>query len=347
MATIVEVARLARVSTSTVSHVLNGTRNVEPHTRKKVLDAIEKTGYRQDALARALRRARTDSIGLVVSDAGEPAFAEMVHGVEDAAASHGLTLILANSAEDPEREARAVQTLLERRVDGLILARCAQSSSIVDAHVAADSPPVVLLDRVFDGAPCDQVGADNRESMRRLIEHLLGAGHRSFLLVAGDTRVPTLRERLSGFQDAVARVAAARDALTVVEGPDFAGVRVELSRALTAQAHTCIVAASTPLAVIALESLRDAGIRVPDDVAFATFDGFNHSDLFQPSITTVRQPAFDMGVAAVGLLLERFAAPKTSPRITRLQQRLEVRSSSDGFVFGAAAGAGELDPGSA
>lgn len=342
MATIVEVARLAGVSTSTVSHVLNGTRNVEPHTRKKVLDAIEKTGYRQDALARALRRSRTDSIGLVVSDAGEPAFAEMVHGVEDAAASQGLTLILANSAEDPEREARAVQTLLERRVDGLILARCAQSASIVGAHVAAASPPVVLLDRVFDGAPCDQVGADNRESMRRLVEHLLGRGHRSLLLVAGDTRVPTLRERLAGFQDATARMSAARDALTVVEGPDFPAVRAEVGRALTEQTHTCVVAASTPLAVIALECLREAGIGVPDDVAFATFDGFNHSDLFQPSITTVRQPAFDMGVAAVRLLLERFASPKTSPRITRLQQRLELRSSSEDFVFPAHAPSGEL-----
>lgn len=347
MATIVEVARLAGVSTSTVSHVLNGTRNVEPHTRKKVLAAIEKTGYRQDALARALRRSRTDSIGLVVSDAGEPAFAEMVHGVEDAAASHGLTLILANSAEDPEREARAVQTLLGRRVDGLILARCAQSAAIVDAHVAAESPPVVLLDRVFDGAPCDQVGADNRESMRRLIEHLLGGGHRSFLLAAGDTRVPTLQERLAGFQDGVAGVIAARDALTVVEGSDFAAVRAELSRALATRRHTCVVAASTPLAVIALESLRDAGIRVPDDVAFAAFDGFNHSDLFQPSITTVRQPAFDMGVAAVGLLVERFASPKTSPRITRLQQRLELRSSSEDFVFPAHAHPGSFDPGSA
>ena len=347
MATIVEVARLAGVSTSTVSHVLNGTRNVEPETRKKVLDAIAKTGYRQDALARALRRARTDSIGLVVSDAGEPAFAEMVHGVEDAAASHGLTLILANSAEDREREARAVQTLLERRVDGLILARCAQSSSAVDAHLVSDSPPVVLLDRVFDGAPCDQVGADNRESMRRLIEHLLGNGHRRFLLAAGDTRVPTLRERLAGFHDAVAAVAAVRDAHTIVEGPDFAAIRAELSRALATRTHTCVLAASTPLAVTALETLRDAGIGVPTDVAFATFDGFNHSDLFQPSITTVRQPAFDMGVAAVGLLLERFGAPKTSPRVTRLQQRLELRSSSEDYAFAASATPGELDPATA
>src|SRR5829696_7457201 len=106
MATMVDVARIAQVSISTVSHVLNGTRNVEPATRERVVAAIEATGYRQDTLARAMRRSRTDSIGLVVSDAGEPAFAEMVHGVEDAAAERGLTLLLANSAEDSEREQR-------------------------------------------------------------------------------------------------------------------------------------------------------------------------------------------------------------------------------------------------
>lgn len=327
MATIVEVARLARVSTSTVSHVLNGTRNVEPATRKKVLDAIEKTGYRQDALARALRRARTDSIGLVVSDAGEPAFAEMVHGVEHAAAAHGLTLVLANSSEDPERETRAVQTLLQRRVDGLILARCAGSSALVEAQLKVASPPVVLLDRVFAGAPCDQVGADNRESMRLLTEHLMRNGHRRFVVVAGDTRVPTLTERLAGFRDATAP--ASDD--VILEGADNARLKAELAQTLASRRHTCVIAASSPLAVAALETLRDAGISVPADIAFATFDGFNHSDLFQPTITTVRQPAFEMGATAVSLLIDRLAAPTTSPRVTRLQQRLELRASSEDF----------------
>ena len=331
MATIVEVARLARVSTSTVSHVLNGTRNVEPATRKRVLDAIEKTGYRQDAVARAMRRSQTDSIGLVVSDAGEPAFAEMVHGVEHAAAAKGLTLVLANSAEDPEREARAVQTLLARRVDGLILARCPVSLGEVEQQLSSVSPPVVLLDRVYDEAPCDQVGADNRESMRRLTEHLISHGHRRIVVVAGDTRVPTLTERLAGFRDAVGTGHA--DSHVVLEGIENGQLAAQLAEVLTAREHTCVIAASSPLAVMALTCLRAAGISVPTDIAFATFDGFNHSDLFQPSITTVRQPAFEMGAAAVGMLLERLSAPRTSPRTTRLRQRLELRSSSEDYVF--------------
>ncbi|MDO8150002.1 LacI family DNA-binding transcriptional regulator [Isoptericola sp. b408] len=330
MATIVEVARMAGVSTSTVSHVLNGTRPVRPATRKRVAAAIEKTGYRQDAVARAMRRSRTDSIGLVVSDAGEPAFAEMVHGVEHAAAARGLTLVLANSAEDPEREERAVSTLLARRVDGLILAHCAGSGRAVGTRLGADDArPVVLLDRVFDGSPHDQVGADNRETMRRLVTHLRGAGHRRFLLVAGDQRVPTLAERRQGFRDATPDSELGEQ--TIVDAVDTASVRAHVAAALRSGGATCVIACSTPLAVVGLECLRDAGIATPEQIAFAAFDGFSHSDLFRPTITTVRQPAFEMGEAAVSLLMDRIASPEASPRTLRLNQRLELRESTEDY----------------
>ncbi len=201
MATMVDVARIAGVSISTVSHVLNGTRNVEHATRRKVERAIEQTGYRQDTLARAMRRSRTDSIGLVVSDAGEPAFAEMAHGVEQAAAERGLTLLLANSAEDADREQRAVRTLLDRRVDGLILARAASSAPGLMEGLSGEKAPVVLLDRLYRDLPFDQVGADNRDSMRRLMAHLTSRGHTRFAVVAGD-RLVAEPQALVGAADA-------------------------------------------------------------------------------------------------------------------------------------------------
>ncbi|HBY23298.1 MAG TPA: LacI family transcriptional regulator, partial [Propionibacteriaceae bacterium] len=164
MATMIDVARLAGVSTSTVSHVLNGTRKVESATRRRVEAAIEQTGYRQDTLARAMRRSRSDSIGLIVSDAGEPAFADMAHGVEHAAAERGLTLLLANSSEDAEREGLAIHALMNRRVDGLILATAATSLVDVLRSLRDERAPVVLLDRLYHDLPFDQVGADNRDS---------------------------------------------------------------------------------------------------------------------------------------------------------------------------------------
>jgi LacI family transcriptional regulator len=334
MATMVDVARIARVSISTVSHVLNGTRNVEPGTRDRVLAAIEATGYRQDTLARAMRRSRTDSIGLVVSDAGEPAFAEMVHGVEDAAAERGLTLLLANSAEDSEREQRAVRTLLDRRVDGLILARAADSSANLMEALQGEKSPVILLDRLFGDLPFDQVGADNRDSMRRLVGHLIAAGHRRFAVIGGDTRVPTLMERLDGFHDGLRDGAVHLDAQVILEGVDSSALETELAARLGDTTLTAVIACSTPLATAALRAIERAGRSTPDDTGFATFDGFNHPDLFRPRITTVRQPAFDMGAAAVRLLIERLESPESSPRSVRLRQSLELRDSTEGYRMG-------------
>lgn len=331
MATMVEVARKAKVSISTVSHVLNGTRNVEPETRKRVLAAIASTGYRQDALARALRRSQTDSIGLVVSDAGEPAFAEMVHGVEHAAVENGLTLVLANSAESADREKRAVQTLLNRRVDGLILARAAESDPVLLQSLEEEKPPTILLDRIFSQLPFDQVGADNRETMRQLVAHMIQTGHRRFALVAGDVRVPTLHERMGGFTDAALEGRLILDEQLMFTGTNMEARAADLVNSLRTRQITALIAGSTPLAALSLRALARAGMSTPHDVAFATFDGFDNSDLFQPRITTVRQPAFDMGVAAVNLLVERLRSPDASPRTVRLQQRIEWRESTEDF----------------
>lgn len=331
MATMVQVAQLAGVSISTVSHVLNGTRNVEPETRKRVESAIKQTGYRQDALARAMRRSRTDSIGLVLSDVGEPAFADMAHGVEHAAAERGLTLVLASSAEDTQRERNAVRTLLERRVDGLILARAAESDHALLRSLETEKTPIVLLDRIFADLPFDQVGADNRESMRRLVAHLAGQGHRRMAVIAGDTRVPTLRERYEGFIDGIVGAGLSREEQVELVGRDAEADRIALAAAVASGDITAVIAGSTPLAVLGLEVIGEQRLSVPRDIAFATFDGFNHSDLFEPRLTTVKQPGFDMGVAAVELLVARLDSPAVSPRTMRLGQRLELRSSTENF----------------
>lgn len=333
MATIVDVARLARVSTSTVSHVLNDTRHVEPDTRQRVLEALEQTAYRQDALARALRRSRTDSIGLVVSDAGEPAFADMVHGVGHAATGFGLTLLLANSAEDSVQELNAVQALLERRVDGLILARAAASDQRLVDLISEERTPIVLLDRVFPTLRFDQVAAENRGPMVALIKHLHAGGHRRFCVVAGDTRVPSLAERLNGFTDACSDLGLNADAQLVLGGPGLVrNLSEDVASALAADTPaSAFIACSTVLAAQTLQGFRGAGVSTPRDVAFAAFDGFSHPDLFEPRITTVRQPAFEVGSAAVRLLLDRIDGGRAPQQVVRLAQAIEYRDSTEGF----------------
>ncbi len=331
MATMVDVAKMAGVSTSTVSHVLNGTRKVEPATRRRVEAAIERTGYRQDTLARAMRRSRSDSIGLILSDAGEPAFADMAHGVEQAAAERGLTLLLANSAEDSERERLAIQALMNRRVDGLILATAANSPADRLRSLQEERAPVVLLDRLYHDLPFDQVGADNRDSMRSLVKHLVGQGHRRMMIIAGDTRVPTLEERLEGFHDGLRDAGLAAVEQQVLTGESEDELSVRAVAALADGTTTAVIGCSTPLSAVGLNALEAVGRRVPGDAAFATFDGFRYPDLFTPRLTTVRQPAFEMGVSAVELLVARLADPDSRPRTVRLHQSLELRESTEDF----------------
>lgn len=331
MATIVDVASLAGVSTSTVSHVLNETRHVEPETRARVMSAVQATGYRRDALARSMRRARTDSIGLVVSDAGEPAFADMVHGVEEAAAQHGLSLLLANSAEDPARERAAVEALLDRRVDGLILARAAGSGAGLLERIRDEKKPLVLLDRLAD-LDVDQVGVNNQSAMAALVDHLTDRGHERIMLISGDLRVSSLRERHDGFRAAMLKRGLAVPASLLCEGTVTAAATFDRVRPLlggSGAGPTAILACSTLLAAGALRAIQHEGLRVPGSMAFATFDGFTYSDLFQPQITTVRQPAFQLGESAVGLLMRRLENPSAPTKILRLESQIEFRSSTD------------------
>ena len=331
MATIVDVASLAGVSTSTVSHVLNETRHVEPETKARVMSAVQATGYRRDALARSMRRARTDSIGLVVSDAGEPAFADMVHGVEEAAAQHGLSLLLANSAEDPARESAAVEALLDRRVDGLIIARAAGSRAGLLERIRNEKKPLVLLDRLAD-LDVDQVGVNNQSAMAALVDHLTDRGHERIMLVSGDLRVSSLRERHDGFRAAMLKRGLEVPASLLCEGTVTAAATFDRVRPLlgdSAAGPTAILACSTLLAAGALRAVQHEGLQVPGTMAFATFDGFTYSDLFQPQITTVRQPAFQLGESAVGLLMRRLETPSAPTKILRLESEIEFRRSTD------------------
>jgi LacI family transcriptional regulator len=331
MATIVDVAALAGVSTSTVSHVINETRRVEPGTRDKVLAAVQSVGYRRDALARSMRRSRTDSIGLVVSNAGEPAFADMVHGVEEAAAQLGLSLLLANSAEDPARERAAVETLLDRRVDGLIIARAAGSGLDLLTRIQEESRPLVLLDRMAD-LDVDQVGVDNASAVAALVAHLTKKGHERILLVAGDLRVPSLKERFEGFLAALKSQGLGTPPGIVCEGTSTAAATLESVGRILRDPETrptAILACSTVLAAGALKAVQEANLPIPEAMAFATFDGFTYSDLFEPQITTVRQPAFELGEAAVELLMKRINQPNSRTQTRRLDSTIEFRRSTD------------------
>jgi LacI family transcriptional regulator len=329
MATITDVARVAGVSVSTVSHVVNGTRVVRDPTRERVQKAIADTGYSRDGIARALRRSKTEAIGLVVTETGQPGFAEMIRGVEEEARANGLTLLLANSAENPERELASVQALLERRVDGLLLAPVGGSPHSLVESVLARQVPIVLIDRL--SAPdVDQVGVETIAPMKLLVRHLIELGHRRIALLGGDDQIPTLRERREGYSEALAE-AGLPATIRVVAGPlqDTAVKAQESIRALLVgpQPPTALVAASQLLAVGALRALAELGLRVPRDVAVVVFDEFPYPDLLTPRLTSVASPNMEVGREATRLLVGRIHHPEMPVATVRLKPQVFHRES--------------------
>jgi len=327
--TIVDVARLAGVSTSTVSHVLNGTRPVREPTRQRIEDAIKQTGYQLDSVARALRRARTDSIGLVVSNVAQPVFGEMARGVEEVATSAEHTVLLSNSGEDAERESMLLATLTARRVDGLIVAPVAHSSSRQLETIRRAGTPIVIMDREAR-VRTDMVGVENTAPMRDLVLHLVEHGHKRIALAGGDLAVSTIAERHAGYRDAMTEARIKINPAYVLTGSGLSEQTRSDVRTLleSRRPPSAIVSVSTETATGVLEAVDDLGLSTPRDFAFATFDGFPHADLFRPRLTTITQPAFEIGVTAMQLLLRRLSGdPVTRSKRVRLKPETTYRES--------------------
>src|SRR4029079_10504705 len=197
--TMADVARLAGVSVTTVSHVINGTRPASVKTRESVMAAIERTGYRPNTIARALARGGTQSLGLAISGLSNPYFTDVVAAIEAAAGRAGHTLLLGDTREDPEHELRIVRALAERQVDGMLLAPSVGAVSLALPYLESQEVPTVLLGRFVD-VGLDQVGCDNEQPTARLVEHLIFKGHTRIAMAIGIPGLSTTDERVRGYR---------------------------------------------------------------------------------------------------------------------------------------------------
>src|SRR4051812_4541350 len=265
-----DVARMAGVSVSTVSHVINRTRTVEPATTERVLEAIRATGYRHNVLARTLAKGgRTHTIGVALSAQSNPYLADLVAPIEASAAEHGSLMLLGETHEDADTEYRLVSALLDRRVDGIILAPAPGSAERTLPMLRDSGMPAVLVDRAVDAQHFDQVASDNVEPMAALVDHLVGHGHRRIALVAGMSGLSTTTERLTGFHRGLERNGLAAVPEYEVAGSSEAteaGLAMERLWALP-ERPTAVITANNYMTVGVLKALRRNGIRVPADLA--------------------------------------------------------------------------------
>lgn len=326
MVTMDDVASRAGVSTSTVSHVLNGTRKVSPATVQAVQRAIQELGYIPNTLARSLARSSTSTIGVAISALSNHYFSETVHAIETECAKHGYMMLFVDTHDDPEQELRVVTALHHRRVDGIVLAP--SNGSLALEYLKANEIPAVLVDRMMS-EHFDQVGVENTQPTQALIEHLIAHGHRRIGFIAGRTGFSTTDERVAGYRAALHAAGLAFDPQLLVNG----GSNSEPARQATVQLlglaapPTAIMAGNNLMTLGAMHALRDAQLEVPRQMALVGFDDFDWADFFVPRLSLIAQPVKALGARAVDLLLQRMASPDAPLQSVCLAPTLQLRNS--------------------
>lgn len=326
-ATVQDVAKTAGVSVGTVSRVLNGSPAVSASSREKVAGAIRQLNYRPLASARDLRRDRTMRILALSKNLESPVISEAFRGFGDAAALSGYVSLIAPTSGDLEREQQLVDMLRNGSVDGLILFSPTMPDGDIEA--LAEQLSVVQVCEIVDSEAAFGVSIDDRQAAYDITRHLIGTGARR-LAIIGNRAARSGRLREQGFREALSEAGLAAEQGLFANGDfDFHAGR-RLTRELLAMDRLpdAVFCGSDTVAAGCVREIIDAGLRVPDDVAVAGFDDSIQAEMCVPELTTIRQPAYDLGRVAFEALLERMTGPAHRRGRTFLPHELVIRDST-------------------
>jgi len=324
-ATLADVARVAQVATSTASRALQESPRISEPTKLRVREAARGLGYRPNRLAQSLRRQRGSLVGIVVPDIGAPFFSRVVKGAQGVLEQNDIAVLVMNTEREPGREAAALQTLLEHRVGGILVATSGGST-------AEPEVPTVYFDNIVLNRGVGNVTRANESGMRLLVGHLHEHGHERIGYIGGPPLLTSGVERVLGYRDAVA-------ALGLVDRDEYVQFGEQtwsahsgaeaMERLLALDAPpTAVVTAGESFAFGALSACRARGVRVPDDLALVSFDDPPFGDLLDPPLTALRRNEEEMGRLAASLLLHALQATVApQPAEVRLPVELELRRS--------------------
>lgn len=303
MATIQDVARLAGVAPITVSRVVNNNGYVSKETRRRVEAAVIELDYIPNALGPSLRSKRTQTLALVLSDITNPFWTTVARGVEDTANKHGYHIIIGNTDESAEKQEEYLLFLMKKQVDGFLLVP-ASSRSI--GTLQKRRVPFVVLDRSIPDGKIDSVRGDSVGGAYTLTQHLLQLGHRHIVVIAGPEHVSTAYHRVEGYLQALTE-AGLEGGQQIYWGEYNQQTGYEFTQqALESKSRpTAIFATNNFIAIGAMRALREAGLRVPEDMSVVAFDDLPQAITIDPFFTVASQPSYEMGQKATSLLLER------------------------------------------
>lgn len=327
MVGIVDVARLANVSTATVSRVISKSPTVKKETANKVLEAINQLNYQPNMLARQLRRSETNTILVVVPDISNPFFSNILRGIESVATENGYQVILADTENSVEKENSLFTILRHKRADGIILLTARSNHKILE-EIANDFPTVLACEYI-EGSSIPTVSIDNISSARKATEYLISLNHQRIGHISGPLNVVIGRDRLRGYKQAMSQYGLEIDSLLVQEG-DFSyesGFNLMRKFLSLENPPTAIFVANDEMAIGAIKAVKSRGLRVPEDFSIIGFDNIKYSSIIEPSLTTISQPTFDMGNKAMELLLNLINGSSLEKEQYMLSDQLIIRES--------------------
>lgn len=331
-ATLSDVAGLAGVHTSTASRALNSrTRDkVSPSTVTAVLDAARELNYRPNSLARGLKMSRTFTVGMLIPDLTNPLFPPIVRGIEDRLHESGWTLILANTDNDDDKERTHLDSMMARRVDGLILATARRQYPLLD-EITASGMPTVLVNRTTDEPMVPAVLGDDHFGIGQAVRHLVGLGHTKIALLGGTQVVSTGLVRYhsfiswmhtEGLEADPSRIAFARW-FREDQGAEAFGMLLDSGADFTA-----VVCGNDMIALGAYHVMRDRGIRCPEDISVIGYNDTSFNDSLSPPLTSVRIGHYQIGYRAADLLVAAIERPGSPPADVQVKPELIVRGST-------------------
>ena len=332
MATIKDVAALAGISYTTVSHVMNKTRPVSEPVRLKVEAAIARLEYVPSAVARSLKAKSTATIGLLVANSQNPYFAELARGIEDYCERNNYCVILCNCDDDPDKQRSYVRVLLEKRVDGLVVASAGGDLGLASGLVGVRTP-MVIVDRGLQGIAADLVRIDHELGAYLATRHLLDLGHRAIACIGGPGITSVAQMRLAGYLRALeeAGVCATQQWMVESDFSSVGGYQAAVSL-LDNNPPSAIFACNDMMGIGVLRAAAERNIRVPEQLSVIGFDDVQMSRYVYPGLTTVGQSILQLGETAAQVLLRRIASPERAVEQRIVAPSIVLRESTSQYV---------------
>ena len=326
--TIRDIAEKAGVSINTVSRALNNKPDISEETRRKILKIAQELGYVKNATASSLRSKQTNIVGVIIADSANPFYAEVLKGIEAASRKYGYQIMLMNTERIYENEEKAIEVLLQRRVDGLLITPVQDKSDDIRALIER-KVPFVIVGRHFEELEVDEIHSDEVKGGYLATRHLIERGRKNIIMISGYLFKSAAYMRLEGYRKALKEYGIPFSEKMIIETDidiesGYRAMREAIEKGLEFDAVFCY---NDLLAFGVIKALKECGYRIPEDVAVVGYDDIVYSSFVCPSLTTVRIKKFEMGYEAFRMLLQRLKGRRKRRKRVILDVELVVRES--------------------